>query len=102
MKPLALIIPCLLALCGCGSITRAEWDAARAEYDVYVTEFPVTTDAPDGTKVLTGEIRVIHHGNNPSIDFRDKYTNPSGIRVATFRDGVLVGRYFQEDLVMAK
>lgn len=87
---LILILPLLLV--GCGDITRAEWDAARSEHDHYMTEF----QTPEGDTV------VVHHGLNPAMDFAGNYTCKSGIRVATFRDGVLIKRHWQDDKVLGK
>ncbi len=86
---LTLLTTIILAVLvsGCGEISRKDWDAARSQYDDYVTEFVNKS----------GDTVVVHHGLDPRIDVAGNYTCPSGVRVATFRNGVLIGRYFQQD-----
>ena len=86
-----LILPTLLLLAGCGSITRAEYEQANPNQPK-ITEYQ--TDE--------GDTRVVYEAIDPRIDFNGTYTCPHGIRVVTYRDGVIVGRYFQQHSEMVK
>jgi hypothetical protein len=81
-----------LALTGCGDITRAEYERANADRYTKLAEFPLDN----------GDTRVCYGGTNPQISFDGKtYTNPSGMRVVTYRGttdgGKIVARWWQDD-----
>lgn len=85
---LALVIATVF-LSGCGSMTRAEYERSNglpilAEYE------------KNGTAVI-----IYGPDYDPRIDpATGAYTCPKGVRIAKYRDGVLVARFFQEDSVM--
>jgi len=90
IKPLLTLLATIILavlVSGCGEITRSEYDNARSDYDSFVAEW----------QLPNGDTRVVHHGLDPRMDFAGNYTCATGIRVATFRNGVLIGRYFQKD-----
>lgn len=89
MKPL-ILLP-LLALCGCGSITRAEYENAN----------PHLRPHPDYVKP-NGDVLVAYPDLNPRMDFAGNYTCQRGVRVVTYRDGVIVSRFFQTDQEMPR
>lgn len=94
IKPLLVLLATIILavlVSGCGEITRSEYDNART-YDNYVTEF----------QLPNGDTRVVWHGLNPSITTEGHYECPSGVRVADFRNGILVARWWQSDLAMPK
>ncbi len=88
---LSLLALIILLCAGCGEISRSEYESART-YDEFITEY----------QLPNGDTRVVWHGTNPVLDFSGNYTCRAGIRVADFRDGVLVGRFWQNDQAMPK
>lgn len=92
MRRLIFPLLALLALPGCGDITRAEYERVNAPYLRHLVEFPLDN----------GDIRVVYGGTNPQLSFDgNTYTNPSGCRVVTYRGtadgGKIVARWWQDD-----
>lgn len=87
MRLLALIP--LFALCGCTSYTRAEYEEA--------INLPILAEhEKDGTTLV-----VYGPDYDPRIDpATGIYVCPAGVRVAKFRNGVLIAKYFQEHGVL--
>ena len=90
------LLPLLfLPLAGCGSITRAEYESANAQYQTQLVEIPLEN----------GDVRVCYGGLNPQIALQtggNVYSCPSGMRVVTYRDGVIVARWWQNDEPLAE
>jgi hypothetical protein len=85
-----IALGCMALLGGCGGISRKDYEQANPKLPV-ITEFQIK-DGPDAgaTRVVYGPDR------DPRIDFTTgDYTCPEGVRVNTYRDGVLVARWFQ-------
>lgn len=82
------ILACTLALCffvtGCG-ISRAHYEKEAA--------LPVMAEF----QMDNGDTRVVYGpDHNPSIDpTTGVYTCQEGVRVVTYRDGMIVSRWFQ-------
>lgn len=88
MKYFLLPLP-ILFLAGCGSLTRAEYEHANG--------LPVMAEC----KHDNGDVQVVYGPDrNPGIDpVSGEYSCPEGVRVAIYRDGTLVKRWFQESEV---
>lgn len=82
MRKALILLPLLLA--GCGSLTRAQYESANA--------LPILAEhEQDGTLLV-----IYGPDYDPCIDpMTGVYTCPIGVRVAKYRDGVLVQRYFE-------
>lgn len=83
-----ILLPALL-LAGCGSLTRGDYEKANA--------LPILAEhEQDGTTLV-----IYGPDYDPRIDpTTGTYSCQKGVRIAKYRDGVLVARFFQADSVM--
>lgn len=100
MRKLLFLSPILL-LAGCGSLTRAEYE--RANPLPFQSEY-VVTDKDDTSKsgLQAGDVIVtMGPDHDPRINpVTGEYSCKRGDRVAVYRDGILIRRWFQEFSVM--
>lgn len=91
------LIATAILLPGCGSMTRVDYERSNG---LPVMAEHVVTEADDLSRAKVGDVVVVYGPDlDPRIDFAGTYTCPEGVRVAIYRDGTLVKRWFQKSEV---